>query len=46
MDVTPWLGGATTLPLSAWGLCFLLLHALIGKFDHMYFFIILGFVGK
>jgi hypothetical protein len=39
-------GGATTLPLAAWGLCFLLLRALIGNIDHMYFFIILGHVRK
>jgi hypothetical protein len=39
-------GGATTLPLPVWGLCFLLLRALIGNLDHMYFFIILGHVGK
>jgi hypothetical protein len=37
---------ATTLPLPAWGLCFLLLRALIGNLDRMYFFIILGHVGK
>jgi hypothetical protein len=39
-------GGATTLPLPTWRLCFLLLRALIGNLDHMYFFIILGHVGK
>jgi hypothetical protein len=39
-------GGATTLPLPTWGLCFLLLHALIGNLDHMYFFIILEHVRK
>jgi hypothetical protein len=39
-------GGATTLSLPAWGLCFLLLRALIGNLDHMCFFIILGHVEK
>jgi hypothetical protein len=39
-------GGATTLPLPAWGLCFLLLCALIDNLNHIYFFIILGHVGN
>jgi hypothetical protein len=39
-------GGAKTLALPTWGLCFLLLCALIGNLDHMYFFIILWHVGN